>query len=137
MKKIICILLLLLCFSVGAFSKEVIHYDLSEMNSVMAYSMLFQMTMSPDFFLDTTIKIDGRFFRGYSEFSDRYYNYVMITDEAGCCQNGLEFLLTGKENISENYPAENEEISVVGTFKMLELDGYTYPYLAVDKIIKL
>ncbi len=134
MKKYICVVLIILCLPVIAFSEQVIHYDLSEMNQVMAFSMLFQMTMNPDFFLETTIKISGRFFRDYSDFSGRYFNYVMITDEAGCCQNGLEFLISGKENIAENYPVQDAKISIVGEFKLLEVDGYTYPYLDVDEV---
>lgn len=134
MKKIICILLLVLLIPISVFSQETIHYDLSEMNEVMILSMLFQINMNPDFFLGTTIKISGRFFRAYSDFSDRYYNYAMFTDAAGCCQDGLEFLLTGKENIAENYPAQDEEITVIGQLDLLEIDGYTYPYLKVAEV---
>ena len=123
MKRKICILLLILCGIFPLFSNE-IQFDISEMNDTMSFSMLFQITMNPDFFLDTTIKINGRFLRDYSYFSERYYNYVMITDEAGCCQNGLEFLVKNKENIDANYPAQNEEISIIGTLKMLEAGGY-------------
>ncbi len=133
MKKLICILLLVL-ISIYVFSQETIHYDISKMNETMAFSMLFQINMNPDFFLGTTIKISGRFFRGYSDFSDRYYNYAMITDAAGCCQDGLEFLLTGKENIPENYPSQDEEITVIGQLELLEIDGYSYPYLQVAEI---
>ena len=137
MKKYICIVLIIICLPVIAFSQQDIQFDISEMNETMAFSMLFQITMSPDFFLDTTIKINGRFLRDYSDFSGRYYNYVMVTDEAGCCQNGLEFLIANKENIESNYPSQNEEISIIGTLKMLEAGGYEYPYIEVQKVIYL
>ncbi len=132
MKKILCILILILCVS-GAFAQKV-DYDLTKMNGLMAYSFVFEIMINPEAYIGSTIKANGFFQRGFSDFTGRHFNYVMVGDDTACCWNGLEFLIDGKDNTAENYPGQNVDIEVVGELKTYEAAGYTFYYLDVEGV---
>ncbi len=138
MKKIVLIVLLsLVCFNFAFSRSSRVDIDLSKMGSNMAYSMLFEIFINPENYVGKNIRIKGFFYRGYSDYIQRHFNYVMVGDAANCCQQGIEFLLSNKENIDENYPQLDTPIMVEGILSSYEFDGNTMYYLEVDEIQKI
>ncbi len=135
MKKLLCILILMLC-ATGVFAQKV-DYDLTKMNGLMAYSFIFEVLINPEEYRGDVIKANGFFYRGLSEFTGRKFNYVMVGDDTACCWQGLEFLIDGVENIDENYPEQNVDIEVTGELKSYDAAGYTFFYLDVKEVIVL
>ncbi len=132
MKKIICILFFICCLFIG-FAQDVDH-DLTQMNGLMAYSFVFEILINPEAYVGEVIKANGFFYRGFSDYTNRYYNYVMVGDDTACCWQGLEFLIDGVENIEKNYPSQNTDIEVVGVLRSYEAAGYTFFYLDVEEV---
>ncbi len=135
MKKLLCILILMLCVS-GIFAQKV-DYDLTKMTGLMAYSFIFEVLVNPEEYRGDVIKANGFFYRGISEFTGRHFNYVMVGDDTACCWQGLEFLIDGVENIDENYPEQNVDIEVTGELKSYDAAGYTFFYLDVKEVVIL
>ena len=54
------------------------------------------------------------------------YYACVIADATACCQQGLEFVLSGNHTFPDDYPEVGEEITVTGTFGTYEEGGYQY-----------
>lgn len=132
MKKIICGALIMgnIFF---AFTQQKVDYDLTAMSPIMAYSMVFEIFMNPDAYVGKTIKVDGFFYRGYSDFTGNYFNCVLVGDDTGCCFQGLEFLYTDVENIAGNYPSEYSFVEITGVLDSYDVRGQRMYYVALDR----
>ena len=106
--------------------------DLSALSSVLAYAQVVNILESPDGYLGKTIKVTGRYYPSYYQPTGLYYHFVMVGDEALCCQAGLEF--TWKGAFPDDYPEEETVIEVVGVLVDHQVLGNTYYRLAVDGI---
>lgn len=71
-----------------------------------------------------TFRIEGTFYPSYYEATQTYYFYCIIQDATACCAQGLEFVWEdGSHNYPEDYPTENSEILVDGTFESYQDEG--------------
>ena len=91
-----------------------IEIDITEMNSTMVYSQVYDMMVSPDDYLGKTVKMTGTF--NVSEGTDRYYFACVIQDATACCAQGIEFVLDGDYEYPADYPPVGTDITVVGVF---------------------
>ena len=92
--------------------------DLTVMNSDMIYATVYQMMADSDSYVGKKIKLSGTYYASWYEDTKQYYHYVLIKDALACCQQGLEFVWgDGSHVYPDEYPAEDAEVEVVGTFE--------------------
>ena len=101
-----------------------VDYDLTQMNSDMVYATVYQMMVAPEEYEGKTFRIDGNFYATYYEATKKYYFYCVIQDATACCAQGMEFVWEDGSHIyPDEYPKDNEEIIVEGTFETYKEDG--------------
>lgn len=98
----------------GDYDLDNVDIDLTEMNSTMTYSQVYDMLMSPDDYLGKTVRMSGNF--AVYEYPERNYYACVIADATQCCSQGLEFLLEGNFKYPDEYPQVGKNITVVGVF---------------------
>lgn len=116
-----------------------VDYNLTNMNSDMVYSIVFQMMMDPDSYIGKTFRIEGIYYAVYYEPTERYYHYCIIEDALACCAQGIEFVWEDGSHIyPDEYPQDNTRIVVQGTFETYKDEGdpNLYAHL-VDSILSI
>jgi len=103
--------------------------DLSILSKTMVYGEVFQMVTEPEKYVGKTIKMRGLFNYFYDVVTEDNYYYCLIQDATACCGQGIEFRLGGKHAFPDDYPQENEEFTVVGTFASYQEGEETYYYV--------
>ena len=103
---------------------ETVDYDLTQMSSDMVYATVYQMMVTPEEYEGKTFRIDGNFYATYYEATKKYYFYCIIQDATVCCAQGMEFIWDDGSHIyPDEYPEDNAEIVVEGTFETYREDG--------------
>lgn len=103
---------------------ETVDYDLTQMSSDMVYATVYQMMVTPEEYEGKTFRIDGNFYATYYEATKKYYFYCIIQDATACCAQGMEFIWDDGSHIyPDEYPEDNAEIVVEGTFEIYREDG--------------
>ncbi len=111
-----------------------IDIDLTKLNSLMTYSEVFNIVVTPEDYVGKTIKMSGKF-STYMNFDNNENRFsVIIQDATECCEQGLEFLWTGDHKYPDDYPKLGTEITVTGVFQPYEEHGYTWYHLICDDI---
>lgn len=99
-------------------------YDLTAMNSDMVYATVYQMMYEPDDYVGKTIRMNGLYYASFYEPTGKYYHCCLIQDALACCAQGMEFVWDdGSHVYPDEYPAENTEIVVQGTFDLYQEEG--------------
>lgn len=100
--------------------------DVSLMSGTMVYAEVFNMMNNPESYIGKKVKLAG-VFNTYedSETGKRYFSCI-VSDATGCCEQGIEFQLTGEHNYPEDYPDLYSKITVTGTFETYMEDGQKY-----------
>ncbi len=112
-----------------------IDVDLTKMNANMIYSYIFEMIVEPENYLGKTIKVKGFFYSVVDEETGERYYAVIIPDALACCKQGMEFKWLGDHTYPTDYPEENQEITITGTYKTDTMAGdITYSYLEVSDL---
>ena len=125
-------LILLLALSMAGCGKRTpVDVDLSGMSDPMAYSTIIQMSQEPEAYVGKTVRIKGTFGVLHSEAMDRYYYSCDVKDQAGCCTEGIEFILPE----GQAYPERGDKIVVSGRYETYEEDGGVYGQL-VDAVLE-
>ena len=101
-----------------------VDYDLTVMNSDMVYAAIYQMMAVPSSYIGKTIRMDGLYHAEYYEPIGQYCHYCIIQDALGCCAQGIEFIWDdGNHHDPDEYPVDNAEIIVQGTFETYQENG--------------
>lgn len=101
-----------------------VDYDLTQMNSDMVYATVYQMMVAPEEYEGKTFRISGNFYATYDEAKQKYYFYCIIQDATACCAQGMEFIWEDGSHIyPDEYPDDNEEVIVEGTFETYKEKG--------------
>ena len=98
----------------AAESADGVDVDLTAMSSTMVYSEVLNMQQTPDKYLGKVVKMKGPF--SVTEIDGNRYFACIIKDATACCSSGIEFDWAGDHSYPEDYPKENQEITVTGTF---------------------
>ena len=94
------------------------------MNKDMVYAAFYQLMVEPDKYIGKTLCIDGLYYTGQNEKTGTYYHYIIIKDALACCSQGLEFVQGDVLHVySDEYPKDETEIEVKGTFKTYKEPG--------------
>ena len=105
--------------------------DLTKMSSTMVYSTVFNMVNSPTKFIGKTMRMRGEYTTYHISVDDptQIIHACIVRDAAGCCSQGLEFILTDKK-----YPTGADEITVVGTIDVQKIFGKAVCYLKDSRL---
>lgn len=119
-------------------SEGTVDYDLTEMGSDMVYATVYQMMVAPEQYVGKTFRMDGTYYATYYEPTEKYYHYCVIQDATACCAQGMEFVWgDGSHVYPDEYPSENTEIVVEGTFETYTEDGDSNLYCRLkDSILQ-
>ncbi len=105
-------------------AKGNVDYDLTEMSSDMVYATVYQMMATPEEYEGKTFRMDGLFYAGYYEATEKYYYYCIIQDATACCAQGMEFVWgDGSHRYPEEYPQDDAYVMVEGTFETYQEEG--------------
>lgn len=106
-----------------------VDYDLTVMNSDMVYATVYQMMMEPEEYEGKIFRMEGSYYTVYSENTKKYYHYCIIQDATACCAQGMEFVWDdGSHVYPDEYPEENADVVVEGTFETYTESGDTNLY---------
>ena len=114
---------------------ESIDVDLTKLSSTMVYSEVYNMMTAPENYCGKTVRMNGQFAlyqatdANGQPVPDQIYFACVIADATACCQQGLEFILTGDAKYPDDYPELGTEITVVGEFQTYMEDTYQYCHL--------
>lgn len=107
--------------------------DLTQMNSTMVYSEVYDMMTNPDNYIGKKIRMNGQFI--VTPVDGKNYFACLIADATSCCAQGMEFQLAGEHKYPEDYPDIQSEITVNGVFETYMEDDLMYCRLA-DAVIE-
>lgn len=124
MRKIFATLILCALIMCTNFARAAaVDIDLTKMSSTMVYSTVFNMVNNPTNFVGKTMRMRGEY-TTYPISATQTIHACLVRDAAGCCSQGLEFVLS-----NGNYPAGANEITVVGTIAVQKISGKYVCYL--------
>ena len=109
------------------------HMDLSDMSYTMAYAQVYSMVMAPKRHQGETLKIQGSYY-GFQSEGGQDVHLILIIDDAGCCEVGMEFQLTGTHTWPEDYPANNSIIRLTGLMDVIYHGDNPFPLLVANEI---
>lgn len=115
-------------------STKGIDVDLTVLSSTMVYSQVYDMMTKPENYKGQMVKMQGNFARYHDENADKNYFACIIQDATACCSQGIEFELAGEHTYPDDYPKENTEITVTGTFDTYKEGENTYCVLKSAKM---
>lgn len=104
-------------------SESDVDVDLTVLSPIMVYSEVYNMMAAPEKYIEKTVRINGPFVGMYYEPTDKNYFYVIIEDATACCTQGMEFVLAGDFIYPDDYPEENEYVTVTGIFETYTEEG--------------
>ena len=96
--------------------KPVENMDLTDANAQVAFAAIADMCMNPARYEGARVSLVGRLMHAPNDASRKA---VIVSDSAGCCRQGLEF-------VSDFDAEENAEIRVTGILTIYEEDGKQY-----------
>ncbi|MBR1738018.1 MAG: hypothetical protein IJ736_13570 [Firmicutes bacterium] len=107
-------------------SLQEIDVDLTEMSSTIVYSEVYNMMYEPNEYIGKTIKMNGIFKTYHDDSTGNNYFACIIQDATACCTQGIEFVPTDEYSYPNDYPSEDDEITVIGVFDTYIENGYTF-----------
>ncbi len=99
--------------------------DLSKLSSTMVYAVVNDMLMKPNSYIGKTVRMNGAMSVYHDEETGNTYYACLIRDATACCAQGIEFSTTDEYSV-EDYPADGEDLTVVGRYDLYEDNGYQY-----------
>ena len=103
-----------------------IDIDLTRLDSNIVYAQVFDMLNEPDKYIGKKVRANGSFAYTTDPSTGGEYFAVFIADAAACCQQGMEFVLTGTHKYPDDYPKVGDSITVEGEFNTYTENGWQY-----------
>ena len=100
--------------------------DLTKLDSNMIFAQVYDMIYNPDSYMGKKILVKGYFSYYQDTDSMKEYFAAYVPDAAGCCGQGIEFVLAGEHSYPQDYPELGTEIYVTGNFNSYQENGATY-----------
>lgn len=125
---------ILLNCSLNASSNEYI--DLTKLNNIMLYSFASQLALDGESYLNSTIKVRGKFERIKADEgigANEYYYAISIYDTTMCCVQVIELQFSNSNLL--NSIKNNDIITVEGIYSKQDFDGLELFYLQVTKLM--
>ncbi len=102
--------------SESSASADGIDIDLTQMSATMVYAEVYNIMSYPDRYIGKTIKADGEFATYRDETTGKMYYACIVKDATACCAQGLEFAPAEERKYPDDFPAEGDEVCVIGVF---------------------
>lgn len=112
---------------------EVPQQDLSRMSATVAYAQLYNIFLEQENHVGQTMRLRGQYVPMRDESNEAKYHFIMVYDNAACCQLGLEFLWTNPTA----YPADYSLIELTGVFDICNDGGEKFCVLRVKDVTVL
>lgn len=93
-----------------------IDVDLTAMPKQLAYTTANRMNLVSEQYLGQVVKMNGICSIFHDEKRDVHFFTCEIKDETACCTLGIEFELVDDYKFPDDFPKENDYVTVVGTF---------------------
>ena len=106
-----------------------IDVDLTEMPQKLAYTTANRMNLVSEQYLGQIVKMRGICSIFHDESRDIYFFTCEINDDTACCTLGIEFELLDDYKFPDDFPKENDEVTVVGEFDTYKEGAVTYKTL--------
>ena len=103
-----------------------IDIDLTKLQPNIVYAQVFDMVNQPEKYIGKRVRAKGNFAYTTDPSTGGEYFAVFIADAAACCQQGMEFVLTGEHKYPEDYPKLDSTITVEGIFGTYTENGWRY-----------
>ena len=114
--------------SINGNSSSGVDYDLTNMDSDMVYATVYQLMMDPSSYEGKTFRITGQYYTSHDDKTGNTYEFCLIKDALACCAQGLEFVWGDGSHSADEYPAQESDITVEGTFETYTEDGDSNTY---------
>lgn len=121
--------------SESSASSDGIDIDLTQMSATMVYAEVYNIMSYPDRYIGKTIKADGEFATYLDETTGKMYYACIVKDATACCAQGLEFAPADEKKYPDDFPAEGDEVCVVGVFDTYMEGNETYGVLKDAKML--
>ena len=118
----------------GKPSYQRVDINLASMNGTIAYSQVYDMITNPGNYENKVVKMKGQFSVYQNQDKTIFYPACVIKDATACCAQGIEFVLYGNPPYPTFYPDQQEEITVIGIFKIYYEGSQQYSHL-IDSVI--
>ena len=114
--------------------KDVPDIDLQGLGYPMAYAQVYDIARDPCQHVGKTMRIEGMYYGAeYQELGEVVHS-ILVADSAGCCEVGLEFMVTGSPVWPEEYPPNFSRISLTGVLGTITAGEGIYALLTVNSI---
>ncbi|MBO4912696.1 MAG: hypothetical protein J5504_08220 [Butyrivibrio sp.] len=110
------------------------YVDLTKLSATMIYTTVYNMMYYPEKFVGKTIKMNGNYSEYVDEATGKRYHACIIKDATACCSQGVEFELTADYKYPDNYPKEEDPVTVEGVFELYKEGEYQYCTLRNAKL---
>ena len=121
--------------SESAVSAEGVDVDLTCMSATMVYAEVYNIMVDPDRYIGKTIKAEGEFATYRDGSTGKMYYACIIKDATACCAQGLEFAPADEKKYPDDFPAEGDEVCVVGVFDTYMEGEDTYGVLKEARML--
>ncbi|MBR2749657.1 MAG: hypothetical protein IKD90_00825 [Clostridiales bacterium] len=99
-----------------AKNEEGVDIDLTVLSSGAVYATVYSMSIDPEKYVGTVVKMKGAFATAYDESNGIRYYACVIQDATQCCAQGIEFEMEKEGTFPDDYPDIGEECMVRGVF---------------------
>ncbi|MBQ8921687.1 MAG: hypothetical protein IJ060_05955 [Oscillospiraceae bacterium] len=103
--------------------------DLTGLDGNMVYAQVYDMLYGETDYIGKSVRAKGTFSYYKDGQTQQEYFAVVISDGAGCCAQGIEFVLAGDYTYPEDYPELGDVIVIHGIFNTYKDETGTYVQL--------
>jgi len=108
--------------------------DLTVLSATVLSAEMMNIFVNSDDYLGKTIKVSGTYWYVNYPPTGENHHYVITVQGDECCQEGIEFVLSGDHVFPDDYPAMGTPIEISGVFSRDNSEGIRILYLATDHI---
>ena len=109
--------------------------DLTTLSSIMVYSEVFNMSVSPEEYIGKTIRMAGIFTTNQDPETEQISCAVLVQDATACCAQGFEIIMPEDAVYPQDYPDFGSEVTVVGELQAdRSLEEYGMIFLRLENV---
>lgn len=109
--------------------------DLTTLSSIMVYSEVFNMSVSPEEYIGKTIRMAGIFTTNQNPETEQISCAVLVQDATACCAQGFEIIMPEDAVYPQDYPDFGSEVTVVGELQAdRSLEEYGMIFLRLENV---
>jgi len=111
--------------------------DLTGLSATVLSAEMANMVINGEDYLGKKVRVSGTYYNLFYEVTGDYYHFVITKVGDECCQEGIEFRLTGGHVFPADFPPPRTPIEIDGVYSVYEERERQYYYLASDGIFLL